>query len=370
MLEIFKGKRRYAVKIASAPKPVSHSKQPEKVTRVLNYSQVKRGMKKGLQMQLCFIQQEQLLSDQAPAEQHPDLTDKLKAKLDKTTGKFSHLFGAKINQNGNQKRDFEMPEVVPTPSNFKIPHRPLRRYSPIEQSEIERQVQEMLEQGIIEPSTSPYGSPVLLVKKPDGSYRFCVDYRALNAVTIKNGFPLPRIDDLLDKIQGAKYFSSMDLLQGFFQLPLNPSDKPKTAFKTSFGHYQFRVVSMGLSNAPSVFQRVMNQIFRQQLNKSVLIYLDDILIFSKTAEEHLEHIEEVLKLIEKHQLSLKESKCHFFQNELKFLGHIISKEGIKPDPEKVEVVKKWQEPSTQTDVRAFLGLTSYFRRFMKAYAQM
>ena len=146
-----------------------------------------------------------------------------------------------------------MPEVIPTPDFLKIPNRPLRRYSPIEQSEIERQVQEMLEQGIIEPSTSPYGSPVLLVKKPDGSWRFCVDYRALNAVTVKNGFPLPRIDDLLDKIQGAQYFSSIDLLQGFFQLPLNPSDKPKTAFKTSFGHYQFRVVSMGLSNASSVF---------------------------------------------------------------------------------------------------------------------
>jgi hypothetical protein len=143
-------------------------------------------------------------------------------------------------------------------------------------------------------------------------------------VTIKNGHPLPRIDDLLDKIQGAQYFTSMDLLQGFYQLPLLESDRHKTAFKTTFGHYQFRVVSMGLTNAPSVFQRVMNKIFQGQVNRHVLIYLDDILIFSRTKEEHLQHIQQVLKTIQDNNLSLKTSKCHFFQQELKFLGHIIS----------------------------------------------
>ena len=157
----------------------------------------------------------------------------------------------------------------------------------------------MLEQNLIEHSTSPYGAPVLLVKKPDKTWRFCVDYRALNAITIKNSHALPRIDDLLDSIQGAKFFSSMDLLQGFYQLPLQDSDKAKTAFKTNFGHFQFRVVSMGLSNAQSVFQRIMNDIFKEYLNKFVVIYLDDILIFSRTAEEHLTHIRKVLEAIRK-----------------------------------------------------------------------
>jgi len=252
----------------------------------------------------------------------------------------------------------------------KIPNRPLYRYSPVEQAEIERQVHIMLEQKLIEPSTSPYGAPVLLVKKPDGTWRFCVDYRALNSITVKNSHALPRIDDLLDKIQGAQYFSSMDLLQGFYQLPLKESDRPKTAFKTVFGHYQFRVVSMGLSNAPSVFQRIMNQIFHKQLNKSVLIYLDDILIFSKTLEEHLQHIESVLQTIRDNHLSVKTSKCHFFRQELKFLGHIISKEGIKPDPEKVQAVLDWTEPKNQTEVRGFLGLTNYFKRFIKTMQKL
>jgi hypothetical protein len=263
-----------------------------------------------------------------------------------------------------------MPEVIPIMLGAKIPNKPLYRYSPIEQQEIERQVQVMLEQKLVEPSTSPYGAPVLLVKKPDGSWRFCVDYRALNAITVKNGHALPRIDDLLDKIQGAKYFTSMDLLQGFYQLPLRESDRPKTAFKTTFGHYQFRVVSMGLSNSPSVFQRVMNQIFSNQLNKSVLIYLDDILIFSKTPEEHLQHIQEVFEACKANKLSLKTKKCHFFKQELKFLGHIISKEGIRPDPEKVEAVKNWPTPKNQHDVRSFLGLTTYFKRFIRGYAKI
>jgi hypothetical protein len=263
-----------------------------------------------------------------------------------------------------------MPEVIPIIPGSRVPNRPLYRYSPAEQAEIEKQVRAMLEQGLVEPSTSPYGAPVLLVKKPDGSWRFCIDYRALNQVTVKNGHALPRIDDLLDKIQGAKYFSSMDLLQGFYQLPLKESDRPKTAFKTTFGHYQFRVVSMGLSNSPSVFQRVMNQIFQKYLNKFVLIYLDDILIFSKTPQEHLQHIRQVLHIIRKNNLSLKAKKCHFFQSEVKFLGHVISKDGIKPDPEKVQAVQDWVEPSSQTQVRAFLGLTTYFKRFIKGYAKI
>ena len=309
-------------------------------------------------MVLCVVMSDGMVTPDPPATvSHPDLTQAHKDRLSAIFDEFSDVFGDTLVQSAPVRSD--MPEVVPIVPGSKIPNRTLYRYSPMEQAEIEQQVQVMLQHKLIEPSTSPYGAPVLLVKKPDGSWRFCVDYRALNAVTVKNGHALPRIDDLLDKLQGAKYFTSMDLLQGFYQLPLVDSDKPKTAFKTAFGHYQFRVVSMGLCNSPSVFQRVMNQIFHKQLNKYCLVYIDDILIFSKTPDEHLTHLADVLRTIRENKLSIKTKKCHFFQPELKFLGHIISQDGISPDPEKVAVVKQWPPLERQTDVRSFLGLTTY-----------
>ena len=370
MLEIITPKRRHSIKTIHAPKPVSYTRRSKDEPYLLNFSQVRRSANKGHQMVMCFVQKESRLSEAEaePEVSHPDVSRRQKAQLQQLLDRYKGVFGAQLYTDAIPRED--MPECIPIMENAKIPNRPLYRNSPIEQAEIERQVHAMLEQGLIEHSTSPYGAPVLLVKKPDGSFRFCIDYRALNAITVKNGHSLPRIDDLLDKIQGAKYFSSMDLLQGFYQLPLRESDRPKTAFKTAFGHYQFRVVSMGLSNAPSVFQRMMNHLFRKHLNKTVLIYLDDILIFSKTPEEHLQHIQEVLQIIEANGLSVKTSKCHFFQQELKFLGHIISKDGIRPDPEKVQAVKDWPKPKTQTDVRAFLGMLTYFKRFIKGFAKI
>ena len=297
-----------------------------------------------------------------------EVPDQYRDGLAQILDQYSDIFGSVLYQSAPVRDN--MPEVIPIIPGSKPSNRPLYRYSPLEVQEIEKQVKAMLEQNLIEHSTSPYGAPVLLVKKPDKTWRFCVDYRALNAITIKNSHALPRIDDFLDSIQGAKFFSSMDLLQGFYQLPLQESDKAKTAFKTNFGHFQFRVVSMGLSNAPSVFQRIMNDIFKEYLNKFVVIYLDDILIFSKTAEEHLTHIRKVLETIRKNKLSLKTSKCHFFKSQLKFLGHIISKDGIQPDFEKVTAVKNWPTPTTQSDIRSFLGLVQYFRRFIKGFASI
>ena len=344
---------------ADAPTAATKTKQ------VLSYIKYKRALRKGGTSILCFVQKmdNPLLPE---IGQHPDLTASHRQRLNKLLQQYQDIFGSKLYTDAIPKED--MPTVIDIMPGSKIPNRPLYRYSPLEVQEIEKQVQEMLAQGLVQHSTSPYGAPVLLVKKPDGTWRFCVDYRALNAITVRNAHALPRIDDLLDRIQGAKYFSSMDLLQGFYQMPLPEHDRPKTAFKTTFGHFEFRVVAMGLCNAPSVFQRMMNSIFRDQLNKSVLIYLDDILVFSKTLEEHIQHLQQVFDTIRKNQLSLKVNKCHFFQEELKFLGHIISKEGIKPDAEKVKVVLDWPTPVKQTDVRAFLGLTQYFRRFIRNYA--
>ena len=246
--------------------------------------------------------------------------------------------------------------------------RPLFRYSPTELAEIKRQLADYLAKGHVEPSSSPFGAPVLFVQKKDGGLRMCVDYRALNKVTIANRYPLPRIDEMLDQLHGARYFSSLDLQAGYHQIRIAPEDVEKTAFRTPYGLYQFKVLSFGLTNAPATFQRVMNDIFRQELGVSVLVYLDDILVFSRTAEEHLQHIRCVLTKLRQHQLFAKLSKCHFGRTELPFLGHVISANGVQVDPRKTEVVKDWPTPTCMEDVRRFLGLAGYFRKFLRDYA--
>ena len=274
-MEVMTPKRKFTVKARGVAKPISYTPQapPEPEIRILNFMDIQQAAKDNTnEFHLLFVKPERD-ADTPEEEEEPEesvVPPHLKAELEKTLEEYADIFGSKLQQTAPVREN--MPEVIPIIPGSKPVNRPLYRYSPAEVKEIEAQVKAMLEQNLIEHSTSPYGAPVLLVKKPDGSWRFCVDYRGLNAITVKNSHAIPRIDDLLDSIQGAKLFSSMDLLQGFYQLPLQESDKAKTAFKTCFGHFQFRVVSMGLSNAPSVFQRVMNQIFQKQLNKSVLIY--------------------------------------------------------------------------------------------------
>ena len=196
----------------------------------------------------------------------------------------------------------------------------------------------------------------------------CVDYRALNKVTVSNRYPLPRIDEMLDQLHGAKYFSSLDLQSGYHQIRIDPADVEKTAFRTPYGLYRFKVLSFGLTNAPATFQRVMNDTFRQELGVYVLVYLDDILVFSRTVEDHLQHLRCVLSKLRLHRLYAKLSKCHFGRTELPFLGHIVGAEGIRVDPRKTDVVKNWPTPTCMEDVRRFLGLAGYFRKFLQGYA--
>jgi hypothetical protein len=198
----------------------------------------------------------------------------------------------------------------------------------------------------------------------------CIDYRALNKVTRKNEFPLPHIDELIDNLSGAKYFPALDLTSGYNQFILASSDVPKTAFNTHIGKYEWKVLPMGLSNAPAVFQAEMNQFFGPNLNKCVCIYLDDILIFSKAEEEHFKHLRLVLDVLNRNDFKAKLSKCDFFKNELKFLGHIVSAAGMQPDPSKVAVVSDWPVPKNVYEVRSFLGLANYFRKYIRAYAAM
>jgi len=244
------------------------------------------------------------------------------------------------------------------------------RMAPAELKELKVQLEELLGKGFIRPSVSPWGAPVLFVKKKDGSMRLCVDYRMLNQVTIKNRYPLPRIDDLFDQLQGAAVFSKIDLRTGYHQLRIREGDIAKTAFRSRYGHYEFTVMPFGLTNAPAAFMGLMNQVFHQQLDKFVIVFVDDILIYSKDHQTHGEHLQEVLHILRRNKLYGKFSKCEFWLEKVAFLGHIITKEGIEVDPAKVEAVSSWTQPKTVTEIRSFLGLAGYYRRFIKDFSKI
>ena len=247
------------------------------------------------------------------------------------------------------------------------PYRAPYRLSPLEHREVKLQITDLLEHQAIQPSRSPYGSPVLFVQKKDGSLRMCVDYRALNKLTIHDKYPLPRTDELLDKVKGANIFTSLDLTSGYHQIRIHSDDVPKTAFTAAGEHYEFLVMPFGLTNAPATFQRTMNSLFKHL--PFVAVYLDDILIFSRTPEQHLQHIETVLGVLREQKLFCKLKKCDFNKPELKFVGHIVGAKGVKPDPEKVSAVSDWPSPHNLHELRKFLGFTNYFRKFLQGYSQ-
>ena len=244
------------------------------------------------------------------------------------------------------------------------------RMAPVEQAEIKKNIDELLAKGYIVPSSSPWASPVLFVEKKDGTKRMCIDYRALNAVTIKNKYPLPRIDDLFDQLQGACVFSKIDLRSGYHQLKIRPMDIPKIAFITKYGLFEYTVMSFGLTNAPAFFMHMMNKVFMDYLDKFVVVFIDDILVFSKTEEEHENHLRLVLQKLRENKLYAKLSKCAFWIYEVPFLGHIISKGGIAVDPSKVKDVSDWPIPQNVREVRGFLGLAGYYRRFIENFSKI
>lgn len=228
----------------------------------------------------------------------------------------------------------------------------------------------MLKHNLIQPSVSPWASPVVLVKKKDGSWRFCVDYRKLNSVTLKDSFPLPLITQTLDSLHGAKYFSTLDLLSGYFQVELDPSAREKTAFVTENNLMEFLVLPFGLTNSPATFQRLMGHVLRGLEYRSALIYLDDVIVFGKTLQEHLHNLEEVFQRFREANLKLNPKKCSFVKNEVSYLGHIVSAEGVKPNPEKIKVVEEFPVPKNLKELRNFLGLANYYRRFVKDFAKI
>lgn len=245
-----------------------------------------------------------------------------------------------------------------------------RRIPPSEYEEAKAHINQLLEAKVIKESSSPYASPIVLVRKKDGSLRLCVDYRLLNSKTRKDAFPLPRIEESLDALSGACWFSTLDLASGYNQVPVAEQDKPKTAFCTPFGLFEWNRMPFGLCNAPSTFQRLMQRMFGAQHCQSLLLYLDDIVVFSSSFTQHLQRLDVVLSRLQKEGLKVNLGKCSFFQKEVRYLGHVISANGVSTDPTKIEAVSKWQRPRHVSELRSFLGFASYYRRFVEGFAQL
>ncbi|GKA40201.1 putative reverse transcriptase domain-containing protein, partial [Tanacetum coccineum] len=235
------------------------------------------------------------------------------------------------------------------------------RLAPFELEELSGQLKELQDKGFIRPSSSPWGAPVLFVKKKNGSFRMCIDYRELNKLTVKNRYPLPRIDDLFDQLQGSQFFSKIDLRSGYHQLRVHEDDIPKTAFRTRYGHFEFTVMPFGLTNAPAIFMDLMNRVCRPYLDKFVIVFIDDILIYSKTQEEHVEHLRSVVSWACDSMLIV---------SILALFIQTINGNGIHVDPSKIEAVKNWKAPRTPTEVRSFLGLAGYYRRFIENFSKI
>lgn len=259
----------------------------------------------------------------------------------------------------------EIPLIDPKP--FRLPY---RKIPPSQWQDVRKLLKDMEEAGVIRPSKSPYASPIVVVVKKDGSLRICVDYRRLNSCSTRDAFPLPRIEDALEALGQAKYFSTLDLTSGYWQVEVAEHDKHKTAFTTPMGLYEANRMPFGLQNAPSTFQRLMTCCFGDLNYSHLLIYLDDLIIFSKNFEEHLQRLQLVFDRLREHGLKLKPSKCHLMRREVQYLGHLVSSGGIRTDPEKISKVKDWPQPTNRKEVLQFLGFAGYYRRFVESYAKL
>lgn len=362
------------------PPPVDPSTVPEFQGMILSAAQLKRVIKEPETQ--FFLASVRALDEEGPEQQQAGMGQTAEAKEPDPD---AHEAQPRI-----LARVAKFTDVVNSEPDFKLPYPPARvvdfdirledgatlpsgqrMYRPTqdELKIMEERIKDLLERGCIQPSASAFASPVLFVKKPHSTeLRMCVDYRALNKLTVKDKYPLQRIDDLLDKLHGASIYSKLDLMSGYEQIRLAPSAYTKTAFRTPLGLYEYKVLPFGLCNAPATFQRLMDSVLRPYIGKFVIVYLDDILIYSKSPEEHEEHVALVLQALREHQLYAKAKKCAFGMRRVGFLGHIVSGEGIATDPSKIKAVAEWPRPRTVTELRSFLGLANYYRRFVSGFS--
>jgi hypothetical protein len=342
--------------------------------------QLKKQHRRGLidveQSYMVFLHDTDHCSSSAAALNHlspspsssPSFDSPLAATEAAVVAEYSDVFPPELPPGLPPARDLDHRiELIPgsTP-----PSRPTFRMNPKELDELRKQLDELLKAGFIQPSKSPYGAPVLFVKKKDGTMRMCIDYRALNAITVKNKYPLPRIDELFDRLQGAKYFSKIDLRSGYHQIRVNPDDVPKTAFRTRYGHFEFLVLPFGLTNAPATFMHMMQRMLGGTLDDFTIVFLDDILIFSKTLAEHESHVKQVLQLLRQSKLYAKLSKCELFKEQVEFLGHVVDGNGMHMMESKVQAIHDWPVLRSVEDIRSFLGTVGYYRKFIQGFSRI
>src|ERR1700680_1182957 len=330
------------------------------VVELVSALQFKREVQHGEELYLALVQ--------SPAEHSNDSKAAINSDASTIINEFKEVFPEELPSGLPPSRDVD--HRIELEPGQQPPRRPSYRMSQPELDELKRQLTELMDKGHIQESKSPYGAPVLFVKKKDGTLRMCIDYRALNKITIKNKYPLPRIDELLDRLLGAKYFSKIDLRSGYHQVRIAEGDVPKTAFRTRYGHYEFLVMPFGLTNAPATFMHLMQQSFRKYLDDFVIVFLDDVLVYSRSKEEHDKHLRIVLETLRENKLYAKLSKCEFYSKEISFLGHVINEYGIKMEPSKVDAVSKWPQPKNVHDIRSFLGLAGYYRKFVKDFSKI
>jgi hypothetical protein len=333
---------------------------------LISSMQLKKAMNKHQIEQAFFVPVRFNLNELVITEENVD--PKIQNIMNQLQEEYRDVFPDELPKQLPPSREFDHRiELTPEAQPFsRAPY----RLSLLEQDELKKQLTELLECGFITPSKSEWGAPVLFVKKKTGELRCCVDYRRLNAVTKKNHTPIPLLDDIFERLAHAKYFSKIDLRSAYHQLLIHPDDRHKTGFSTKYGHFEFTVVPFGLTNAPASFQQLMLSIFRPYLDKFVVVYLDDILIFSGSLEEHEAHIREVLNVLRQNQLYGKWSKSEFFKSEVEYLGHIISTEGIRPNPDKLSSIREWPTPTNVRQVQQFLGLCNFYRRFISKYSSI
>jgi hypothetical protein len=248
------------------------------------------------------------------------------------------------------------------------PYGPLYPCSAKELEHLRTYLEEMQQKGWIRESTSPAGALILFAKKSDGSLRVCVDYRGLNEITIKNRYPLPRIDEMLDRLTGSKWFTKIDLRDAYHRIRIKRGDEWKTAFRTRYGHYEYLVMPFGLTNAPATFQSYIHDALKGLIDDFVIVYLDDILIYSQSEEEHVKHVKQVLQRLRDHRLYTKVSKCSFHQQRVKFLGYVVDDQGTSMDTERTEIIRDWPEPKSAQEIQVFLGFTGFFRKFIRNFS--